>query len=94
MGPKKAVGEMIEERGGIYAERLTSETDYLVVASVASRDWTQSSEGRKIQQALEMRRKGAGPEILQEVVLRKAFIASDSSQYRLASCGPRPSISR
>ena len=73
MGPKKAVGEMIEERGGIYAERLTSETDYLVVASVASRDWTQSSEGRKIQQALEMRRKGAGPEILQEVVLRKAF---------------------
>ncbi|ORE97767.1 BRCT domain-containing protein [Aurantimonas sp. 22II-16-19i] len=73
LGSRTAVAEMIKERGGHLSAAVATTTDYLVVGVAASRDWVQSSEGRKIQRALELRREGRGPEILQEVVLRKAM---------------------
>jgi hypothetical protein len=49
---------LVSERGARYSERVTRETDYLVVCDGGSQVWAFSCYGRKIEQAYAMRRDG------------------------------------
>ena len=66
-GGKKAVEEEILERGGIMGgKNVTLDTNYLVIGTVASRDWRHSSMGGKILRAVEVREKYKSVEIISE----------------------------
>ncbi|MGX8009700.1 hypothetical protein ACVDG8_012150 [Mesorhizobium sp. ORM8.1] len=73
IGPRKVIAEMICERGGDWKETVCGQTDYLVVASEASRDWKHSHEGTKIIRAMELREKGGRPDLVLEPMLAKAL---------------------
>ena len=72
-GPRSAVIEAIETRGGTVRDALSSRTDYLVVGMLGSRDWIHSSYGRKIEQALKLREEGATLVIIGEAHLRASL---------------------
>lgn len=73
LGPRKAVQGMIAERGGEFKSNVCRNTDYLCVATEASRDWKHSHEGLKIMRSIELRNEGQGPSLVQEGTLAKAF---------------------
>lgn len=73
LGPRKAVEAMISERGGSSKKTVCKNTDYLVVATEASRDWRHSHEGLKIMRAIELRDQGLGPHLVHEATLSQAF---------------------
>jgi len=73
IGPRKAVANMIAERGGRFKDSVCGKTDYLAVAATASRDWKHSHEGTKIIYAMELRQKGGSPNIVVEHILAKAL---------------------
>jgi hypothetical protein len=52
---------------------VCGETDYLVVAAEASRDWKHSHEGTKIIRAMELRQKGGRPDLVHEPMLARAL---------------------
>ncbi|MBN8921809.1 MAG: hypothetical protein J0I96_01830 [Rhodanobacter sp.] len=54
-GPKFKIESFIAREGGYVRANLTSDTRYLVVGTIGSRDWKHSAFGRKIERALEMR---------------------------------------
>lgn len=54
-GPRNACTEATKALGGWVEPRITTHTDYLVVGTFGSRDWVQSSHGRKIEKAVEYR---------------------------------------
>ncbi len=72
-GPRSAVVEAIEARGGTVRDVLSSRTDYLVVGMLGSRDWIHSSYGRKIEQALKLREEGASLVIIGEAHWRASL---------------------
>lgn len=53
-------------RGGEVLDGITKKLDYLVVGGLASRDWAHTSYGRKIEKAVEYKRRGAPTLILAE----------------------------
>ncbi|MBF0170686.1 MAG: BRCT domain-containing protein [Nitrospinae bacterium] len=53
----KVEGEAIS-RGGAIKTSPTQKTDYLVIGTFASREWMHTSYGRKIEQAVELKKKG------------------------------------
>jgi hypothetical protein len=57
---------LVLERGGTCESRVTMRTDYLVIGTFGSRDWIQTSHGRKIEKALDYRTKGAPVSIIAE----------------------------
>lgn len=73
IGPRKVLAGMISERGGEWKNTVCSQTDYLVVAAEASRDWKHSHEGTKIIRAMELREKGGRPDLVQEPMLAQAL---------------------
>lgn len=54
------------ERGARVADSVTRELDYLVIGTLASRDWAHTSHGRKIEHAVTLREKGASILIVAE----------------------------
>ena len=56
----------VESRGGVAIDRVTLDLDYLVIGTLASRDWVHTSHGRKIEKALEYKKKGNRMTILGE----------------------------
>lgn len=72
-GPRAKVERAIVERGGAVSGQPTRATDYLVVGSLASRDWAATSYGRKIEAALAMRAAGGGIVIVGEDALVAAL---------------------
>lgn len=56
----------VVERGGSVEENVTRRTTFLVLGTFGSRDWTQSSYGRKIQRAQELRDAGFPLRIVSE----------------------------
>lgn len=48
----------VEKRGGTPKNAVTSETNYLVIGTMASPDWITANFGRKIQKAVEMCQSG------------------------------------
>ena len=65
-GSRTTVTHEIASRGGVVQTNVTLTTHYLVIGSVASRDWVHSSYGRKIQKAMEDRAAGSGIAIVSE----------------------------
>ncbi len=72
-GTRRKAEMEIEARGGMPVKKVTSKLDYLVVGTLASRDWAHSSFGRKIEAALEHKEKGRELVILSEEVLVSYF---------------------
>lgn len=73
IGPRKAVSNMIAERGGRFKDSVCGKTDYLAIAVTASRDWKHSHEGQKIIYAMELRQKGGSPNLIIEDTLARAL---------------------
>jgi len=66
-GARSAVFEAIETLGGNPTDTSPSRTtDYLIIGVFASRDWINTSHGRKIEKAVQLRDKGTGIHILSE----------------------------
>lgn len=59
------------ELGATPQKTVTKKTGYLVLGTMASRDWKFSSYGRKIEKVLENRKKGASTLILSEYCWRR-----------------------
>jgi len=57
------VHKQIKARGGVCSRSPTRDTHYLVVGLLGSRDWAQSTYGREIEKAIDLRDSGAGIEI-------------------------------
>jgi hypothetical protein len=53
-GSRRKCEEQIRIRGGVCESSVTLRTHYLVVGLLASRDWIQTSYGRKIEKAVEI----------------------------------------
>lgn len=73
IGPRKAVANMIVDRGGQFKDNVCNKTDYLAIAVTASRDWKHSHEGTKIIYAQELRQRGGRPDLVVEHTLAKAM---------------------
>lgn len=56
----------IEKLGGAYSDRITAKTDYLIIGGMGSPAWAFSCYGRKVEKALEMRKKGHQIMLIQE----------------------------
>lgn len=57
-GCRRLVSGEIESRGGLVDRDVGAKTDYLLVGSMASRDWKHTAFGRKIEFAVDMRERG------------------------------------
>ncbi len=57
-GPRPRLVRAVEERGGTFHASPKKDTDYLVIGTVASRDWAEPSFGRKIEKVVAGRAKG------------------------------------
>lgn len=66
VGCRDAVKGRLEERGARVHPRITKEVDYLLLGSMASRDWKHSSFGRKIEAAVSLRDAGHPIAIISE----------------------------
>lgn len=56
----------VTQRGGTCENNITRRTSFLVIGTFGSRDWTQSSYGRKIRRAVELRQSGFALRIVGE----------------------------
>lgn len=65
-GKRTVVQQAIESRGGTVQAAVSPQIDYVVVGEGGSRDWLHSSYGRKIQEAVDYRDKGAMISIIPE----------------------------
>ena len=65
-GSRSSCESTVAERGGISEPRVTSRTSYLVIGTFGSRDWVQTSHGRKIELAVEYRDKGKPVALISE----------------------------
>uniref|UniRef100_Q31HW4 DNA ligase n=1 Tax=Hydrogenovibrio crunogenus (strain DSM 25203 / XCL-2) TaxID=317025 RepID=Q31HW4_HYDCU len=72
-GTRKECQDLILKFGGKVSKGITKKLDYLVVGPVASRDWFNTSYGRKIEKAVGYRDEGYGLKIISEEVWRKSF---------------------
>jgi hypothetical protein len=57
-GPRSLCEQEVESRGGKCNSNVTQKTNYLVVGTLASRDWAHSTHGRKIETAVDYRIQG------------------------------------
>lgn len=65
-GKRTVVQQAIESRGGTVRASVSPQIDYVLVGEGGSRDWLHSSYGRKIQEAVDYRDKGAMISIIPE----------------------------
>ena len=68
-GPRHRCEMAISSRGSIPQSSVNKTLDYLVIGTLASRDWAQSSYGTKIERAMELRDQGNRLLIISEEVL-------------------------
>ena len=61
VSPRKIIETAILELGGLVSKTPSRKTDYVVVASAASRDWVHTHKGTKIIRAIELREEGGQP---------------------------------
>lgn len=67
-GPRARCEAAVVKRGGSVTSSVTKALDYLVIGGLASRDWAQSSFGRKIEKAVALRDAGQAVVILTEEI--------------------------
>ena len=65
-GNRRACEEAVRRNGGRVEPGITKHTDYVIVGIFASRDWLQTSYGRKILKAVRYRDKYSLPAIISE----------------------------
>ncbi len=57
--------------GAETSPNISKDGDYLVIGTLASRDWLYTSHGRKIEKALLLKRKGVNITVITERTLSK-----------------------
>jgi hypothetical protein len=72
-GPRKAVVDAIQSRGGLVKPAVSGRVRFLVVGEIGSRDWKHSSFGRKIEEAVELRSQGRPLSVLPEAHWRASL---------------------
>ena len=65
-GPRSHCEEAIRVHGATTHKNVRRWTDYVVIGSLASRDWAHATHGRKIEKALEMKKQGLSCSIVSE----------------------------
>lgn len=55
---RKQINDIISSLGGLYNDNVTSKTDYLIIGNNGNSCWAFSCYGRKVEQAVNMRKKG------------------------------------
>jgi NAD-dependent DNA ligase len=73
-GPRAECEKEVRRLGGWVEKGITKGTDYLVVGTFGSRDWAQSSFGRKIEKAVAYREAGEPIRIVTEDHWAAAFL--------------------
>lgn len=66
LGPRPACEEELRRIGGWPERSVTKRVDYVVIGTFGSRDWAQTSFGRKIEKAVHYREKYGHPAIISE----------------------------
>lgn len=67
-GTRSSCEEAVKILGGTAATRVTQDLNYLVIGTLASRDWAHTSHGRKIEKAVQYKNNGRYITILSEEV--------------------------
>ncbi len=70
-GDRNHVDTNLRLRGAETSPNVNSDVDYLVIGTLASRDWLYTSHGRKIEKAILLKRKGAKIAVITERTLLK-----------------------
>ena len=65
-GTREACEKAVSDRGGVPLPRIVKKLNYLVIGTVASPDWVNSSHGRKIEKAVDYNGHGAAVSIVAE----------------------------
>lgn len=65
-GPRSELAEAVERLGGIFKTGVSAKTDYLVVGNAGNRCWAYACYGRKIEDAVRLRKEGAHVVIVNE----------------------------
>ena len=65
-GTRSAVQNTAKNKGAIIKNNITKDLDYLVIGTLASRDWRFTSHGRKIEKALSLKNSGKKITIINE----------------------------
>jgi len=65
-GTRNACHKAIEERGGTASGSVKVSLNYLVIGTLASREWAHTSHGRKIEKAIDYKNKGRQISIISE----------------------------
>lgn len=65
-GTRKEIAKIIQDNGGYFYDRVTKDTDYLIVGNAGNPCWAFSCYGRKVEKAIEMRKNGHHIVILNE----------------------------
>jgi len=65
-GTRAARERAVEGRGGIAIQRVTQELDYLVIGTMTTHSWANTSFGRKIEKAVEYQKRGEHVKIVSE----------------------------
>ena len=76
IGARSGVDELLRFRASQTSPNVNANVDYLVIGTLASRDWLYTSHGRKIEKALLLKREGNPIKIITERSLLK-FLRSD-----------------
>ncbi len=63
---RNEIANIIEDAGGIYHDRVTEDTDYLIVGAAGNPCWAYSCYGRKVERAMDLRKNGKNIIIVHE----------------------------
>jgi len=64
---RKDFENYINQHGGLYHDNIINETNYLIVGAKNNPCWAYSCYGRKVEQAMQMRKKGSNISIVNEI---------------------------
>lgn len=70
---RTTIATIIEENGGLFNNGVTKKTEYLVVGDEGNPCWTFSCYGRKVEKAVDLRKKGFKLQIIHECDFWKAI---------------------
>jgi len=65
-GVRRVIEDCVAKKGATIKKNITKEVTYLVIGTLASRDWRFTSHGRKIESALKLKNKGIPINIITE----------------------------
>lgn len=75
IAPRREIARMILAAEGIFADMVTKQTDYVIVALTASRDWRTTHFGTKIERARELINQGSNLRLVAEHAFEAAISA-------------------